>query len=124
LAWEMASQWAPLSYSRLNLSSGRPSNEPDTQGDCVKETHYSLFWTHQCRPLLSGSLGVTRTNDEYTGFDRRDRLTSYQLSGKYSLLPQLLLNAGVRLHRNNSSVANIEFDKNEVFFAVQLALDR
>ena len=122
LAWEMAVQWAPLSYSRFNLSTGRQSKEPDTQGDFVKETHYSLFWTHQWQPLFSSSLGVKRTNDDYTGFDRRDRLTSYQLSGKYSLLPQLLLNAGIRLHRNNSSVANIEFDKNEVFFAVQLAL--
>lgn len=122
LAWQMTVQWAPLSYSRFNLHTGRQSKEPDTQGDFVEETYYSLFWHHQWRPLFSSSMGVKHTTDDYTGFSRRDRLTSYQLSGKYSVLPQLLVSAGAISHRNNSTLDNLQFDKNEVFLNLQLAL--
>ncbi|MBJ91789.1 MAG: hypothetical protein CL577_04195 [Alteromonadaceae bacterium] len=122
VAWDMKLQWAPLSYSRFNLSTGRQSKEPDTQGDFVKETHYSLFWTHNWQPLFSTRAGIKRVEDEYTGFDRSDTLMRYQLSAHYSVMPQLLLGAGVVLHRNDSTQDNIRFDKNEVFVNLQLAL--
>ncbi|MFT5547590.1 MAG: hypothetical protein ACI8YD_003297, partial [Rheinheimera aquimaris] len=44
------------------------------------------------------------------------------LSAHYSVMPQLLLGAGVVLHRNDSTQDNIRFDKNEVFVNLQLAL--
>lgn len=122
IAWDMTLQWAPLSYSRFDLSTGRQSKEPDTDGDYVRETHYSLFWTHQWRPLFHSRAGIQRIDDEYTGFSRKDQLTSYQLSGHYSLRPQLLLGAGVIVHRNDSTQENIKFDKNQIFINLQLAL--
>ena len=122
VAWDMTLQWAPLSYSRFNLSTGRQSKEPDTQGDFVKETHYSVFWTHQWQPLFSTRAGIKRVEDEYTGFERSDKLMRYQFSAHYSVMPNLLLGAGVAVNRNDSTQDNIQFDKNEVFVNVQVAL--
>ena len=72
--------------------------------------------------MFSTRTGIKRVEDDYTGFDRSDTLMRYQFSGHYSVMPNLLLGAGVVLHRNDSTLDNIRFDKNEVFINLQLAL--
>lgn len=122
LAWQLKLNWAPLSYSGFELTTGRRARDPNTQGDYVRETNYSVNWRHQWTSFFTSRLSLSLTDDLYTGFERKDTLKSVSFRGYYSLKPNLLLNGGIALSRHSSTLQTMQYDKNQLFFGLQLAL--
>ncbi|MDX3774070.1 outer membrane beta-barrel protein [Chromatiaceae bacterium AAb-1] len=122
LAWQLTFNWAPLSYSGFEVTTGRKSKDPNTAGDYVRETHYSVNWRHHWTPLFITRTGFSQTDERYTGIERDDKLKSFNIRGFYSLRQNILLNAGVSVSRHSSTVTTMQFDKNVFYFGLQLAL--
>ena len=119
LTWQASITYAPLSYSQFQLSTGRQAKDPNLEGDFVKETLHSVNWLHGWTELLTTNLGVNYSHEAYTGADRTDTTKGVKVSAAYLLRSNIKLTSGVDITRKTSSVEQIRFDKNVIFFDVQ-----
>ncbi|NMH65371.1 outer membrane beta-barrel protein [Shewanella salipaludis] len=122
LAWLLSVTWQPLTYSTLQLNSGRKAKDPSTDGDYIRETSYGINWTHEWSPIWSTDAGFSRMKEAYTGIDRDDTLDSFNLSVTYAAARWLTMKAGVDISDKSSTVENIKFDKNVFYLSANMTL--
>lgn len=122
VAWSAAVTWQPLSYSTLQLSTGRKAKDPNTVGDYIKETTYGVNWSHTWSEFISSDFGVNFVDEVYTGIDRSDQLWAYRAAFSYVVTSWLSLTGGVEFTDKSSTVDTIKFDKTVTFVGFNFTL--
>ncbi len=119
VAWDVGLQFKPRSYSVIDLSATRGTQEsvdflgsvagPAAGIDYLIARDVTLSWTHGWSDRLHTGVDLGRSNSEYLADDRTfrdDTINFWGLSADYKLRDWLSLGAGYKSYRRGASVAN------------------
>jgi hypothetical protein len=112
LSWEAGVQWQPLSYSTIAFDTSRAARDPNTVGNYLNETVYSLGWLHNWSEKLSSRVSASFINEDYSGVARTDDMTTYSASINYAFARWMDVSVFADLTSKDSTSENILFDKN------------
>lgn len=143
VAWDVGLQFKPRSYSVIDLSATRGTQEsvdflgnaagPATGIEYLIARDVTLSWTHGWSDRFHTGLDLGRSTAEYLANDRAlrdDNLNFWGLSADYKLRDWLSLGAGYKSYRRDSSVANgtpatnalYDFDRDEISVSFEASL--
>lgn len=143
VAWDVGLQFKPRSYSVIDLSASRGTQESvDFLGGVAGVavgTEYliardiTLSWTHGWSDRFHTGIDVGRATSEYLASDRTlrdDTLNFWGLSADYKLRDWLSLGAGYKSYRREAAVANsssatnalYDFDRDEFSVSFEASL--
>jgi hypothetical protein len=111
VAWIVNANWSPLTYTNLNIGTGRKAKDPLQGGDYIKETVYLAGWTHNWSATVQTQLSYNRMEEDYVGIARKDVNDSYTVSVKYAFRRFVDITVFTTVTDKTSSVAGIEFDR-------------
>jgi len=114
LSWEAGVQWQPLSYSTISFDTSRAARDPNTEGNYINETLYSVNWSHSWNEKLNSTLGASFTDEDYSGVTRTDDTKTYSASINYSFARWMDISVFADVTSKDSTRDGIMFDKNIV----------
>jgi len=114
LSWEAGVQWQPLSYSTISFDTSRAARDPNTEGNYINETLYSVNWSHSWNEKLNSTLGASFTDEDYSGVTRTDDTKTYSASMNYSFTRWMDVSVFADVTSKDSTRDGIMFDKNIV----------
>ncbi len=119
VAWDVGLQFKPRSYSVIDLSATRGTQESvdflsgiagtAAGTDYLIARDITLSWTHGWSDRVHTGIDVGRSTAEYLANDRtlrNDNLNFWGLSADYKLRDWLSLGAGYKSYRRDAAVAN------------------
>lgn len=112
LSWEAGIIWQPLSYSTLQFLTSRAAKDPLVEGDFIKESAYSVNWTHSWSEYLSSLVGLNYIDEQYTGdIGREDKTKNARLGLNYVASNFGMVSTYVDFIDRDSTQNAIEFDR-------------
>jgi hypothetical protein len=113
LTWEGGISWKPLTYSTVDLSSGRSASDPSgTTGDYVKNTFISTNWTHRWASYLSTRVSLAHNESDYAGTTRADKANNLGLAVNYDFRRWVRVGASYEYSKRNSSDPLFDYNRN------------
>jgi polysaccharide biosynthesis protein VpsM len=110
-AWEGIVTWAPRTYSRFDLYTGRYPTESTGLGRFILSDAYGAVWNHAWSSFLFTEASLRFQKDEYQGFSRNDDITSVGLKAGYRFRRWLTLGAEYSFTKRESSTSAFDYDK-------------
>lgn len=116
LSWEAGVTWKPLTYSTFVFSTGRSvtdtnSGATDAVGNFVLGTTYGVNWTHEWRSNLRSEVSWNRSESEYDGIDRLDKLDAYKAGLYYDFRRWMDLGLELNYSDRRSNVPEFNFTR-------------
>lgn len=111
VTWDLSMSWAPLSYSRLNLTINRDVTPTIASDNLRVSNRFRLSWTHDWTPRVKTQLFGARENADNRGADRQDDYSSAGFDLNYGI--RRWLGVGINYSYRNLSSSNSEFDFNQ-----------
>lgn len=116
-AYELGVQWAPRSYSQVQVTGSRNTRETNGFGDFVVTRLLSAAWTHEWTPRISSGVDAGFGNNQTEGsigFTRpeiRDEdFRFFGVSGRYQISDWLQVGAGYKYYSNDSNESRLASD--------------
>jgi len=122
LSWDAKVTWTPLTYSSIDLTTGRASKDPNGVGDFIRATSYGIKWNHEWSELFSSFIGLNQVTDVYTGIEREDKTKVYQFGLNYNVTRWLTLKSGININQVDSTDTQFAFDRNVYFINAEMTL--
>ena len=120
--WDVAVQWAPLSYSKFNFTTSKSFSESTGIGDFLLTKRYGATWTHEWNPRISTMASIGRANDDFVNGGRSDSTDSIGLKLNYKLQRWLTLGGEYSNADRDSNNSNLKYKKNVYSFTVAATL--
>ena len=113
LTWEGGLRWMPLTYSTVELTTGRSASDPTGNvTDYVKSAFIGARWTHQWSSYVSTRVAYTHNNSDYVGTTRADKTDTLGLEVNYDFRRWMRLGAAYEYSRRDSKDNNFDYDRN------------
>lgn len=113
LTWEGGIRWQPLTYSYVDLSTGRGASDPSGGGgNYIKSSFVQVAWVHNWSSYLATKVGGNYNQSDYDGIARKDKISGVSVGVSYDLRRQVRLGAEYQFSRRNSNVAAFDYDRN------------
>lgn len=122
LSWEVGVEWAPLSYSRFEVTTSKAAEEALTEGDYIDKTSFGVAWNHDWSGRLSSSLFADYSEDKYVGVTRNDDELKLGASLNFQVVRWFNVSVFAETTDKNSTNETIYFDKNVVGINTELTL--
>lgn len=122
LSWELAMRWSPKSYSVVDVATSKEAEETDGTGNYIDTTTLDLQWTHAWSDLWRTRVYYGVSNDEYVSSAREDDQLSYGVGVDYDMRRWLNFGVDYIYSERESNQANLNYEKNTVYFTVQGSL--
>jgi hypothetical protein len=119
--WEVGVAWAPLTYSRINLLTGRSLEDGDEGASSIKSSIYAVDWEHDWSGLLSSNLGLSRTNDKYDN-GRDDKITGFNAGVTYQLRRWMDVGLRYDYEDSDSNLPSETWDRNRYMLLLNMSL--
>ncbi|WP_326499543.1 outer membrane beta-barrel protein [Methylomicrobium sp. Wu6] len=113
--WDLSAYWAPLTYSRFNLSIARDAVPTIASSNIRASDRFRLNWTHDWTPRVTTQLFGARENADNVGIHRQDDYTSFGLDLNYGV--RRWLGVGI-----NYSYRSLKSDNNQLNFNQNVAM--
>jgi len=120
--WEIAAEWKPLSYSKVDLFSTKTIAESTGVGDFVLSKRYGGAWTHNWTSRFSSVASYNFTDDEFTGNIRKDETDALGFKVSYKLNRVVTLGADLNYTKRDSNLADFNYTRKVILFTVGAAL--
>ncbi len=114
IAWTVNANWTPLTYTSFNIGTGRKAKDPLQGGDYIKETTFTVGWSHNWSDSVQTNLSYNRMEEDYVGIVRTDKNNGYNLNVKYAFRRFMDVSLFTTITDKTSTVQGIEFDRNIV----------
>ena len=120
--YEGGLRWAPLTYSRVDLSVGRSASDPTgSTAGYLLSTYGSAKWTHDWRSYFSTRVTLGQNKAKYVGDVRKDTTYDYGIGVDYVLTRNARLSADLQRSTRNSNSDSLDYDLNLVSTKLELA---
>lgn len=122
--WEAQIRWKPLTYSTFDLATSKIPSDSTGVGDYVLNTNYSLTWTHAWSSTLSSHANLGWLRSEYVNATpaRSDNTKNIGFGLGYSMRRWLWFGFDWTHTNRDSTLSNLNFGRNVIFFSAQIAL--
>lgn len=127
-SWEGTVQWKPLTYSTVDITTGKQMNEVTGNGtgsgDFISSKNLNATWTHSWKPRFSTSVSAGVREDDYqgSGATRSDDTDNLGLGMAYQMRRGLKLGANYTHTKRDSNVSPFDYSRNVIMFTVGAAL--
>ncbi len=122
VSWELSMRWSPKSYSVLDISTDKKTEETDGTGNYIDMTSLDLQWTHAWTDLWRSRVYYGASNSDYVSSAREDDLISYGLGVDYDVRRWLNFGVDYVYSERDSNQANLDYERNTIFLTVQGSL--
>lgn len=119
-SWEVGIQWRPRSYSTVNITSSRATNESTGIGSAAVTTAHSVTWGHAWNDRYSTNVGLSRSSSDFQDKNQEDDLTTLSVGSEYQMKRWLSLTAGFEVVKNDSNVNVFDYDRNALTVGVEV----
>lgn len=114
LTWEGGVSWKPLTYSSVDLITGRSASDPTgNNGDYVKNSFVSANWTHRWSSFLSTRVSLAHSESDYVGTPRADKTDTLGLAVNYDFRRWVRLGGSYEYSKRSSSTPAFDYDRNQ-----------
>ena len=110
--WDVAVQWAPLSYSKFDFTTSKSFGESTGVGDFLLTKRYGAAWTHEWNSRISTMASIGRANDEFVNGGRSDSTDSIGFKLNYKVQRWLILGGEYSNADRDSSNPTLKYKKN------------
>jgi polysaccharide biosynthesis protein VpsM len=121
-SWRAGVKYKLRSYSVLELTTGRDTDETNGFGDFILRRDTTLAWLHQWSDRFSSQADIGFAHDEHRPSLRTDDSAYYGLSGQYRVAPWLQLGAGYRVSERDSDISELNYNRNQLMLSVEASL--
>jgi len=118
VTWDLSASWAPLTYSRLDLSIARDVNPTLASDNLRASDRYRLGWTHDWTPRVKTQLFGSRENADNLGINRQDDYTSFGVDLNYGLRRWLGIGINYSYRNLKSEDTRYDFNQNVVMLYI------
>jgi polysaccharide biosynthesis protein VpsM len=123
LSWRAALRYKLRSYSILELTSGRDTDETNGFGDFILRRDVTLAWSHQWSTRFTSQMDVGVARDEHRPSLRTDDSIYYGLSGQYLFRPWLSLGAGYSVSdRDTADISQLNYQRKQLLLSLEASL--
>ncbi|GAP35631.1 capsular polysaccharide synthesis enzyme CpsB [Piscinibacter sakaiensis] len=113
LTWEGGVSWKPLTYSTVDISTGRSATDPTgNNGDYIKSSFIATSWTHQWASYFSTRVSLVHNESDYVGTARQDKVDTLGFSANYDFRRWVRLGASYEYSKRSSTAASFDYDRN------------
>jgi len=116
--WDFSASWAPLTYSRLNLSIARDVNPSIASNNLRASDRYRLDWAHYWTPRVTTQLFGARENAVNLGIERQDDYTSFGVDLNYGIRRWLGIGINYTYRSLKSEDTRLDFNQNAVMLYI------
>jgi hypothetical protein len=120
--WEGNIQWAPMTYSVVNLSTARDFNETDGTGNFIQADSYSVDWTHDWNDRVRSVVDFSIANDTFDPTTREDDRVNGGINVSYQLQRWVTVSGSYRYEKRNSNRDAFDYDKSVFMFTATFNL--
>ena len=120
--WEGAVRWSPLSYSSVDLSTGKALIDPLGGGNIINHRNFNVKWTHAWAERIKSEVLGSVLKDNYDGLARDDTTNSLGFRLTYDMQRWLTLGAEYTYTNRSSNQSNFDYRKNLMLFSAKVAL--
>ncbi len=122
ITWDGAVRWSPLSYSHVDMSTGRSFNDPLAGGNAIINSYYNASWTHDWTDRITSKVSGGLIPDNFNGTNRRDTTKSLGLGVSYAMQRWLSFGADYSHTVRDSNTATFSYRKNLLMFSARVAM--
>lgn len=121
--WQVAVDWAPLTYSNYRISTRRNIDEGDDESRSVVTSTFGLAWTHEWGARTQSNLGYDYQRKQYdSADDRKDRIADYTAGLTFNLRRWMDLSLSYGYTDNRSTRPDEVFDRNRFGVTLDMSL--
>jgi hypothetical protein len=124
IAWEMAVEWRPKTYSTVTLKTSSGFLETHGVGDAISHDEIQLGWRHNWRSGISTNLAFVYAEDGFAPDPREDEVIQMKASVNYDMRRWLRLTAGYHYEETDSNTNLFDYDVNRIQLVVNISLDK
>jgi hypothetical protein len=121
-AWEGLVSWAPRTYSKFDVYSGRYPTESTGLGSFILTSATGAIWNHAWTSYLNTEINLRYQKDEYQNFSRTDDIRSLGLRAGYKFRRWLTLGAEYTYTRRDSNNDTYDYDRNLYLLTATLTM--
>lgn len=110
--WDANVQWAPQTYSRLDLYTAKSFSESTGVGDFILTKRYGADWTHDWNSRLSTIASINRANDDFTNGGRSDTTDTIGFRVNYKFFRWLTVGGEFSNADRDSNLSAFRYKKN------------
>lgn len=122
MTWDAAVRWSPLSYSNVDISTGRTFNDPLAGGNAIINSYYSARWAHDWTDRITSTISGGYVTDSFNGTARRDQISSLGLGLSYAMRRWLTFGADYTYSARDSNAVTFGYRKNLLLFSAKIAM--
>ena len=120
--WDGSITWKPLTYSSVDLNTGKSFNDPLGGGNIINNRFGNIKWKHSWTERIKSEVSGSTIKDDYNGIGRLDTTNSVGFKLTHDTLRWLTLGAEYVYTNRASNFSNFEYRKNLILFSAKVAL--
>lgn len=121
-SWRVGLKYRLRSYSTLELSTSRDTDETNGFGDFILRRDLTLAWSHQWNSKFGSQVDVGQVRDEHRPSARIDDTFFYGVSGQYQFRPWLRVGAGFRDYTRDSDIPALNYSRQQWLLSLEASL--
>jgi len=121
-SWTAAIQWAPRTYSVVDLATSRRTDETNGTGDFILTKDLSLVWRHEWKSYITTRVSALVANDRYDPSGREDDRSNFGVEVSYQFRRWLAIGAAYNRLKRDSNVDVFDYNKNVYGLTIRGAL--
>lgn len=121
-SWRVGLKYKLRSYSILELTTGRDTDETNGFGDFILRRDTTFGWVHQWSDRFSSQVDVGVARDDHRPSLRTDDTLFYGVSGQYKMARWLQFGAGYRATQRDSDISELNYDRNQLMLSIEASL--
>ncbi len=121
-SWEVGVAFRPRTYSVIDLSSVRETNESDGFGDYVLYQDFELGWSHEWSNRFNTAVDFTVGSADHKGSARDDDFSGLGVSASYKFRPWLDIGAGYNYFDRDSNDSEYSYTRNLFLISLEAHL--
>ena len=120
--WDGAVRWSPLSYSNVDLSTGKNFNDPLGGGNIINNRFFNAKWSHDWSERVKSEVSGSVLKDNFSGLGRDDTTSSIGFKLTHNTQRWLTLGAEYTYTNRDSNQNNFNYRKNLILLSAKVAL--
>jgi len=117
--WEGSIRWAPLTYSVVDVITGRSLADSTGVGDYITSTGATVVWNHNWTSYVSSRVTLSNTKADFANAGRVDRTTGAGLGVFYGFGSRYRVGLELAYTNRNSNQDAFDFKRNTTFVSLE-----
>lgn len=121
-SWRVGLKYQLRTYSTLNLTTARETDETNGTGDYILRRDVTLGWNHNWTDRISTAIDTGYAKEDHRPTVREDKTSFVGFSADYLFRPWLRAGASYRTFNRSSDIDQFEYNRDLILFSLEASL--